>query len=173
MKSKSSDIGKRLDTDSSDDIPLNERSGVFGYEKSNGIPEEYDPSKSDCVSIRDFVVEGGRESNLEPQNDSYDVGGGGSEFVSVSKNDPYDAVANEGTGMKEEFGRTMFSCINGNGTLSISLADPRLHLLSLSDTAALGLGNRTDGPLIGGGSGVTLRQDSGSFGAGIELAALA
>ena len=86
------------------------------------------------------------------------------------KNDPYNVVANEGAGMK---GRIMFSCINGNGILSISLVLPCLNLLPLSDTAALGLDNCTDGPLIGVGSGVTLRQDSGSFGAGIELAALA
>jgi hypothetical protein len=101
--------------DSSGDIPLNERAGVFGYDEANGTLGEFDAGKSGCVSIRDFVMEGGGGSNLEPQNDSYDVGGAGSELLSASKNEPYDVVANEGAGVKEEFGSTIFSCINGNG----------------------------------------------------------
>jgi hypothetical protein len=38
---------------------------------------------------RDFVMEGGGGSNLEPQNNLYDVGGAGSELQSALKNDPY------------------------------------------------------------------------------------
>jgi len=141
--------------DSSSDIPPNERAGVFGYDEANEILEEFDTGKSGCTSIRDSVMEEGRGSNLEPQNDSYDVGEAGSELLSASKNDPYDVVANEGVGMKEEFGSTMFSCINGKGIFDISPLMPCLYLSLPSDMAALGLGNRPDGLLIGGGSGVT------------------
>jgi hypothetical protein len=162
--------------DSSSDISPNERGEVFEYDKIDEILEElkeFDPVKRSCEFFRDSIGEWGGCRDWDPQNDSYVIGGAASELLSASKNDPYDTVDDEGAGMKEEPGRTMFSCINGNGIIDTSLLIPCLYRPLSSDTAALGLGNRTDGPLIGGGSGVTLRQDSGSFGARIELAALA
>ena len=174
IKSKSSDIGKRSsNTDSSGDIPLNERAGVFRYDDANGTPREFVAGKSGCVSIRDFVMEGGGGSNLEPQNDSYDVGGARSELQSALKNDPYDVVANEGTGVKEEFGSTIFSCINRNGIFDISPLWPCLHLSIPPVMAGIGLGSRSDGPLVGEGFGVTFRQENGSFGVSTEFVALA
>ena len=176
IESKSSDLDERSDTDSSSNISPNEWAGVFGYDEIDEIPEElkeFDPAKGSSILFGDSVGERGGRRDLDPQNNSYDVGGSASELWSVSKNDPYDTVDNEGTGMKEEFGRTMFSCINGNGIFDTSPLIPRLYRSLSAATVALGLGNRTDGPLIGGGSGVTLRQDSGSFGVGIKLAALA
>jgi hypothetical protein len=176
IESKLSDLDERSDTDSSSDILPNEREGVFRYDQIDEIPEElkeFDPAKGSSILFRDSVGERGGHRDLDPQNNSYDVGGAASELWSVSKNNLYDMVDNEGAGMKEEFGRTMFSCINGNGIFYTSPLIPCLHRSLSTATVDLGLGNRTDGPLIGGGFGVTLRQDSGSFGVGIELAALA
>ena len=99
-------------------------------------------------------MEGGGGSNLEPQNNSYDSGAG-SELQSALKNDPYDVVANEGMGVKEEFGSTIFSCINGNGIFDISPLRPCLHLSIPPVMAGIGLGSRSNSPLVREGSRVT------------------
>ena len=119
-------------------------------------------------------MEGGGGSNLEPQNNLYDVGGAGSELQSALKTDPYDVVANEGTGVKEEFGSTIFSCItDGNGIFNISPLRPCLRLYIPPVMAGIGLGSRSDGPLVREGSRVTFRQENGSFGVSTEFVALA
>ena len=61
---------------------------------------------------------------MDPQTDSYDIGGAVPKGWGVLTNDPYDTVGDEGAGMKEEPGRTMFSCINGNGIIDTSLLLP-------------------------------------------------
>jgi hypothetical protein len=155
---KSSDLDERSDMDSSSDISPNERAEVFGYDEIDEILEElkeFDPVKGSCEFFRDSIGEWGGCRDWDPQNDSHVVGGAASELLNVSKNDPYDTVDDEGAGMKEEFGRTMFSCINGNGIFDISPLCPCLYRSLTPDIAAVGLGNRTDGPLVGGGSGVT------------------
>ena len=124
IESKSSDLDERSDTDSSREISPNERAGVFGYDEIDEILEElkeFDPVKGSCVFFRDSIGERGGHRDLDPQNDSYDVEEAALELRSVSENDPYDTVGDEGAGMKEEPSRTMFSCINGNGIIDTSL----------------------------------------------------
>ena len=159
IESKSSDLDERSDTDSSSNISPNERAGVFGYDEIDEIPEElkeFDPAKGSSILFGDSVGERGGRRDLDPQNNSYDIGGTASELWSVSKNNPYDTVDDEGAGMKEEFGRTMFSCINRNGIFATSPLIPCLYHSLSTATVALGLGNCTDGPLISRGSRVTL-----------------
>jgi hypothetical protein len=66
--------------------------------------------------------------------------------------------------VKEEFGSTIFSCItDGNGIFDISPLRPFLHLSIPPVMAGIGLGSCSDSPLVSEGSGVTFRQEKGSF----------